>query len=407
MGEIYEGSYLTLAAALAPADDIGFLDPAPERARYKETRIDLSDFGKGDEVRVRRIHDIRTLSAPHPLEKRAWTLQEALLPPRLLTFSVTAFFECREGDACECGSGLLPNIFCADRHVFSKPDRSAYASFIRGEMDEKGQYEYWRENIVQEYSTRQLKFSKDRFPALNAMTSTFSRKTNDMFLAGLWKNDLPYQLAWYARFPRIPLPEVAPTWSWASLQGAVTFSLRNNDACGGEFKFRHAAEFLSGEIDDTATGKMHHRTLEIIAYACWAQLKVVSTKNSDSGYIQRHYELRREGYEDDCIRSTLDSKAESIYLDTQEYAFKRAKDGTFVKTEASSWYSIRVCCTLIGELWRGTWAKRTFLLLKPNSSPAGDFHRIGLFEVGKTSTTPTRRSTIWFEDMDRWAIAME
>jgi hypothetical protein len=68
MSKIYEDSYLTLAAALAPGDEYGFLDASPERKAHLGAPLDLSDHGiKEHMVWFREIHDNRTLKSHQAL----------------------------------------------------------------------------------------------------------------------------------------------------------------------------------------------------------------------------------------------------------------------------------------------------------------------------------------------------
>jgi hypothetical protein len=81
MSKIYEDSYLTLAVALAPGDDYGFLDTSHERKTYLRAPLDLSDYGLNENTLwVREMHDNRTLQSYQWLASRAWTLQESLIP---------------------------------------------------------------------------------------------------------------------------------------------------------------------------------------------------------------------------------------------------------------------------------------------------------------------------------------
>ena len=53
----------------------------------------------------------------------------------------------------------------------------------------------------------------------------FQAEIDDDYVAGLWKKNIESQLLWEVAEPdERPLPPTAPSWSWASLRGAVTFS---------------------------------------------------------------------------------------------------------------------------------------------------------------------------------------
>ena len=123
MHEIFENSYITIAAALASDDEVGFLHSHEERRRHISKPIDMSDFEiKRQTFMVREIHDIRTVKCGQALNSRAWTLQECLIPPRLLTFSTCVYLECRQRIFCECGSDIFSDPFCGNASEYEVVD---------------------------------------------------------------------------------------------------------------------------------------------------------------------------------------------------------------------------------------------------------------------------------------------
>ena len=87
--------------------------------------------------------------------------------------------------------------------------------------------------MVETYTKRQLTEGTDKLPALSGVARRFSAALcNDTYVGGLWANDLPAGLMWSATgfltpygtqghlLPRPAQPR-APTWSWASVDGAV------------------------------------------------------------------------------------------------------------------------------------------------------------------------------------------
>ncbi|KAE8447348.1 hypothetical protein EG329_010906 [Mollisiaceae sp. DMI_Dod_QoI] len=81
----------------------------------------------------------------------------------------------------------------------------------------------WR-YIIQDFTGRNLTYTSDKLPALSGYV-LYARHihslTGDIYLAGLWKNDIMSQLLWWinirstATNPR-PSTYRAPSWSWAS-----------------------------------------------------------------------------------------------------------------------------------------------------------------------------------------------
>jgi hypothetical protein len=87
---------------------------------------------------------------------------------------------------------------------------------------------------VEVYSRRRLTYSKDKLSALSGIAHTISDFTRgyDEYLAWLWKLSLPRYLCWFPGFETFKSPhtepagerdEEAPSWSWASFPGAVSY----------------------------------------------------------------------------------------------------------------------------------------------------------------------------------------
>jgi hypothetical protein len=82
--------------------------------------------------------------------------------------------------------------------------------------------------IVRLYSGANLTFGKDKLPALSGVARLGYNETGDHYLAGLWRGGLEEQLCW-ARLESMIRPRPpwrAPTWSWASIDGKVTWYTR-------------------------------------------------------------------------------------------------------------------------------------------------------------------------------------
>lgn len=66
----------------------------------------------------------------------------------------------------------------------------------------------------------------DKLMAFSGIAQRMQRVLNDEYLAGLWKQHLPYHLLWSKRKDNPIAPEPrdyrAPSWSWASVDGKVT-----------------------------------------------------------------------------------------------------------------------------------------------------------------------------------------
>jgi len=91
-------------------------------------------------------------------------------------------------------------------------------------------------NIVGHYSRCNLTESKDKLVAIagvarrwqhlqvqqNSVSGVYGGPLPGEYVAGLWRGHLPQGLCWKACSPKKRLhPYIAPTWSWASLEGMV------------------------------------------------------------------------------------------------------------------------------------------------------------------------------------------
>ncbi|PNP60396.1 hypothetical protein THARTR1_00420 [Trichoderma harzianum] len=94
----------------------------------------------------------------------------------------------------------------------------------RGDCDYEGWY-----SPMPKYSKKKLTYATDRLPAVSSYAKLIASKSGDVYLAGLWKENLHRGLLWiihwYSRwtfrqlkwFLERPLQYIAPSWSWARI----------------------------------------------------------------------------------------------------------------------------------------------------------------------------------------------
>jgi hypothetical protein len=143
-----------------------------------------------------------------PLLRRGWCFQERLLSPRVVHFAHNElYWECRKLITCECSE-----LQAESRSKFhrTKLELAANSPSIQ-----------WH-RIVEEYTTKDLTFEKDIFPALQGLAKQKGSERDTPYYAGLWKNTLLRDLLWYSGSPsKRPAAWRAPTWSWASVATQV------------------------------------------------------------------------------------------------------------------------------------------------------------------------------------------
>jgi hypothetical protein len=96
-------------------------------------------------------------------------------------------------------------------------------------------------NFIEEYTSCNMSFQSDKLPALSGVISALQKLTGDVCLAGVWKSWFLQGLLWrlqqpdrdnYAGSQKKPQRTIswrAPTWSFASVEGAVTYAPLEHD----------------------------------------------------------------------------------------------------------------------------------------------------------------------------------
>jgi len=237
MGDIYRHSYLTLYALSSPDCHHGMLVPRDGAlvAAAAHGTINSNNHERTKE----------SVFQTAPLYKRAWALQERLLSPRLLYYSDgEMFWECLAHTAREGNH----------RTAMRKATPYRYESFecpqvrdpLVRPLDDNPSFPVsppsdWQ-IIVSEYSRCRLTYRSDKLPALSGLASMFQRNTGYTYVAGMWIENLGYELLWYC-----PIEQDAeqqdpgtddgalsnPSWSWISTDLAVRFKALGNmrDPC--------------------------------------------------------------------------------------------------------------------------------------------------------------------------------
>jgi hypothetical protein len=231
MAKIYNEAYLTIAATGARDGSEGLF-----KARDVE-ELEFPIPGSNGEAlgtiyaRRGRRHDklMRgNLIAGQcdPLICRAWVYQERLLSSKLLHFgSEEMVWLCNGARDCECG--LLPEEDDGGRSLFealkssSSPD-SITASPQRIQKGIQGTSAEIYHRMINDYTMLLLTKSFDRLPAFSGIASVLFSPEN--YLAGLRRSHIAQDLLW-APYGQTRRPDMylAPSWSWASIEGHVYY----------------------------------------------------------------------------------------------------------------------------------------------------------------------------------------
>jgi hypothetical protein len=244
MSEIYRNSYVTVCVASARSSVEGFLYPRTSPPPYKlmaEIPYRCPDEEMGSIVLCDHPH---IYNFQEPIDERGWTLQEYLLSPRTLVYGTEQLrWVCRRGQFTDAGSTvnlpspLPPPVATLPNSTLLKLPNARQlqdSPFIR----EDGFIWPWRA-IVTTFTRRILSVPSDKLPALSGVATEYGLLLQAEYVAGLWSCDLPSELLWtpggdngrYADKTLHLRPSYrAPSWSWASIDSAISFH-----HCPGDF----------------------------------------------------------------------------------------------------------------------------------------------------------------------------
>ncbi|KAI0326351.1 HET-domain-containing protein [Cubamyces sp. BRFM 1775] len=210
MRYIYRHAFLTIDAAGAASVNDGFLH---DKAFLTQCGVQLSHPRLGT-------------------QSRAWCLQETLMSCRSLVFTTsTVQFWCRTG------SQNVDDVYSLDHTDLMLQDRPSLPDIVlKPTLQSRGHpikrldvYYAWRRMLTY-YTDRILSHSADKLVACAGLAEDFGRILGSEYLAGLWRKSLLYDLLWRVSYispghinPCRPSPYRAPSWSWASVDGCVSW----------------------------------------------------------------------------------------------------------------------------------------------------------------------------------------
>ena len=221
MADIYEQSLVTISAARAASAKDGFLRANQESG--------LTSFGIPFLCKDGRLGSISLWEKPglgwnEPIERRAWTLQESALSPRMLEYGTNQLrWRCR---SIPGGSAYVDGWTPWKIETMSHGIEGLVVIKERGtsiSLPEDAFIRRWKD-VVQNYSRRNLSDAGDKLLALAAIAKKFSQVSGHDYVAGLWRHALPELLLWRPMtIGEYPQKYVAPSWSWASITGSINF----------------------------------------------------------------------------------------------------------------------------------------------------------------------------------------
>jgi hypothetical protein len=239
MPSYYRNAYLTICASGKTADT-GFLAPTGAQCEdHPGTGVpkDLLSMpyygpnGKVGDVFFREENPY--CLSDEPVSKRAWTYQERILSPRVLTYGGRLMWQCATTQKSEGGvqDWSFDSRSVCDREIKLGLTEMRKDLTGKGKNNESSQipadsYSLWYK-AVEEFCERDMTYPEDKFRAIAALANEFALAFQDEYAAGLWKMDFLRGLMW-STWPNLDVrkPEKwrSPSWSWASVESSVTYS---------------------------------------------------------------------------------------------------------------------------------------------------------------------------------------
>lgn len=231
MGDIYRYSFLTLYALSSPDCHHGLLV-----RRDGIASVETRSLTYANTLEKTREQVFRTA----PLCQRAWALQERLLSPRLLYYSDgEMFWECLAHTASEGNHRIIPHK--ATPYRYESYECPQVRNQLVRPLDKIPSFPVsspsdWQ-IIVSEYSRCRLTYRTDKLPALSGLASMYQRNTGYTYAAGMWLENLAYELLWFCPIEQDYQPQnletddctpSEPSWSWISTNLAVRFKSLGN-----------------------------------------------------------------------------------------------------------------------------------------------------------------------------------
>jgi hypothetical protein len=264
MNEIYGGSTVTLVVASSDSVMDGFLHERelsyiPISSSSNSAR-ESSDSKSPAKVFISPEWDKNKDKLKGPWSKRGWTMQEGLIPSRLLHYtSSQMIWKCGEERRFE--RGVTESLNNEVAKVLTYLDDVGFGSgwfwkletfmkfkrfpnYLPSNLDYPllsvpETFHLWYD-LIEEYTQRKFTHISDRLVAISGLAQIFgnmirSIRSHDEYVAGLWKPDLIRGLIWHTKGAKL-LPQKAvnndfPSWSWASAgYELVENGQKNNDS---------------------------------------------------------------------------------------------------------------------------------------------------------------------------------
>lgn len=201
----------------------------------------------------------------------------------------------------------------------------------------RGLIKTWMD-VVTFYTKSKLTYETDKLIAISAIARELNSTQQSKYLAGLWERDLVLELGWISEstsVPSFPFKDgkeikvcddssgqeerpsetryIAPSWSWASLEGAVTYPYTDEIiSSGNSYPLIHGAEpWVKPETGD-AYGRVTDGKLSVLAQIM--EVKLVAGGTARVVVHGNDILIPGSVFRDDFIDGIFRPELEGVYL---------------------------------------------------------------------------------------------
>ncbi|KAJ4202012.1 hypothetical protein NW759_015480 [Fusarium solani] len=295
MTSVYRDAYLTIAIGTASSATEGFLHHRHLAASQKPPFRVECQYGKGEKfvLGARVILDKAAHTQQRdggeelPLYLRGWTLQESQLSRRVLTYTEEELlWMCLEESRCECDT-----LSKAEERSWGVS--SGFKSLLSIDNSDQA-FQHWH-LTVDRYLSRELTNSMDKLPAISGIARVIQDITHSGYLAGIWSDNLSYDLAWAATSAemlswsseRVVLSQYrGPTFSWVSIDEKVLWERLWGWVPASPFTLIQAESTVEGK-NPLGVVKSAHITLHGLTLATALRLTPMRNRNQLLTYYVR------------------------------------------------------------------------------------------------------------------------
>lgn len=407
MCKVYSYSTLTLAAAASENSNGGlFYERDPLLLNGVKLPVTWTNDRLGSFQGIYhciRLDSWKSSVLGSPLLERAWVFQERLLSPRTVYFaSDQLYWECGSLYASEVSPTGGPWDLAFRERFFHTAKRlpdellpsydgrfkhNYFAAMSQGsdktDMPFSEKIPYLWANIISQYSSGQLTFEKDRLVAISGVAKAISGfLRNDEYYAGHWLSNLALSLLWKAEdeeYGRMKNYQ-APSWSWASIPGAVDMSLvfRSREKPNITIEVLKV-DVVPADIGER-TGSVIGSSIQVKGLLCKAHHSVRLKRNLTGPFAMNFYDRVR--LRKTCTYSLLPYETESCLI-FRKKGFTTCYPSEFPFDEKPKKETEIYCLQVATGIVKHPWGELGFvagLMLTP-TGVKGQFSRIGYFEL--------------------------